>query len=96
MTTRYAARGDLVTRGFDDGLVVFDRHSWCAHVLNPAAAAVFELCLAGPVQVAEVADLLGEVLDSEERVRAPEHAARLLGELEELDVLVRQDGDAPA
>lgn len=72
----------------DDEAIVFNPFSWETHLLTPAAAIVLESVASMPCTEDGVRDMLGEVLDEQERPRAAEHAHRLLRELTDLRLLV--------
>ncbi len=87
MEDRFAATSGLLMREFEDGVVVFDPVSWDAHLLNPAAASVLEMCMKSPVSSREVAAFLAEALNDQDRVEASVHAMRLLCDLSELGLV---------
>ena len=66
---------------FDDEIVVFNPLSWDVHVLNAAAAAVYEFLLEGRASPAEIESLLAELLVEEERGAAGDYARRVIGDL---------------
>lgn len=72
----------------DDEAIVFNPFSWETHLLTPAAAVVLESVASAPCTEGGVRDILGEVLDEQERPRAAEYAHRLLRELTDLRLLV--------
>ena len=87
MELRYAAARGLRLREFDDGVVVFDPRSWDAHLLNPAAAAVLDICIAEPASARDIEVFLADALTGDSRADAAEHAARVLGELSQLGLI---------
>lgn len=94
MRQTYSVDGRLRLREFADGTVVFDPLSWNAHLLNPAAAAVLDLCRTAPASVDDVERLLAEILAAESRDLAGTHAAQVLAELEDLGLVRRDAADA--
>jgi PqqD family protein of HPr-rel-A system len=85
---RYALSADVRIRRLDDDAIVFNPFSWETHLLNPAAALVLELSASDDCTVASVTEVLAEVLDDAERLRAAEHARQLLNELVGMRLLV--------
>ena len=81
---------------FDDELVVFNPLSWEVHLLNPAAAAVYEFFLDAPADRREVESLLSELLVESERGAAAEHAVTVLGDLRSLGLLADDEPGADA
>lgn len=84
---KFAAADGLRVREFDDDAVVFEPVSWEAHLLNPAARAVLALLLERPHTEEEVIAFLRDALQPGERADAPDHARRLLGELQSLGLV---------
>jgi PqqD family protein of HPr-rel-A system len=84
---RFAAADGLRVRELDDEAIVFEPVSWDAHLLNPAAHAVLALLLDGPRSEAEIVAFLADALQPSERPAAPDHARRLLGELQSLRLI---------
>jgi PqqD family protein of HPr-rel-A system len=95
MSLRFAAMEALRLREFDDGVIVFDPASWDAHLLNPAAAAILEMCMARPSSLQDIEVFLAQALSEEERSSACDHAERLLGELAELGLVRVDESNAP-
>ena len=81
---------------FDDELVVFNPLSWDVHVLNPAAAAVYEFLLEAPANRLEIESLLSELLVENERGAAAEHAESVIGDLKSLGLLSDDEPGADA
>jgi PqqD family protein of HPr-rel-A system len=81
---------------FDDELVVYNPLSWDVHVLNAAAAAVYEFLLEAPASRAEVESLLAELLVENERSAAAEHAESVIGDLKSLGLLADDEPRADA
>ena len=81
---------------FDDELVVFNPLSWDVHVLNPAAAVVYEFLLEAPASRSEIESLLGELLVENERGAAAEHAGTVIGDLKSLGLLADDEPGADA
>ena len=81
---------------FDDELVVFNPLSWDVHVLNPAAAAVYEFLLEASAGRAEIESLLEELLVDSERGAAAEHAQSVIGDLKSLGLLADDEPGADA
>ena len=81
---------------FDDELVVFNPLSWDVHVLNPAAAAIYEFLVEGPASRPEVESLLGELLVEGERGAAAAHAETVIGDLKSLGLLADDEPGADA
>ncbi|HET9025169.1 MAG TPA: HPr-rel-A system PqqD family peptide chaperone [Burkholderiaceae bacterium] len=93
---RFAAVDNLRVRAFDDEAVVFEPLSWDAHLLNPAALAVLELILEAPRSMDDVAAFLADALQPVEQSEAPAHAARLIGELQSLGLVLPVEGSSRA
>jgi len=74
----------------EDEAVVFNPTSWETHVLNPAASLVLARAQSGECAVADIEQLLCDVLDQGERLRAGEHAERVLRELVSLRLIVER------
>jgi len=91
---RYAAVADLRIREFEDAALVFQPLSWDAHLLNPAAMAVLELCMEGAPTQLDVEQFLADALEAGSRHGAAEHAALLLDELTRLGVIKPLSADA--
>jgi PqqD family protein of HPr-rel-A system len=81
---------------FDDEFVVFNPSSWEVHVLNAAAAAVYERLLEAPTSAAEIESLLGELLVETERDSAGEYAQRVIDDLKALGLAVDDEPSADA
>lgn len=95
MEDRFAALDALLLREFEDGVVVFDPLSWDAHLLNPAAASVLEMCMRSPASPLEIASFLADALNDQDRVDAHVHAMRLLRDLSELGLVNAVRTDVP-
>jgi PqqD family protein of HPr-rel-A system len=95
MSARFVAAGNLRLREFDDGVIVFDPLSLDAHLLNPAAAAILELCIDKAARSEEIEAFLADVLSSEDRPMAKIYAERLLAELTALGLIRTDESNAP-
>jgi PqqD family protein of HPr-rel-A system len=91
---RFEATQGLRIVVLDDDRVVFEPRSWDAHLLNPAASAVFDLFQHGPQSMADIEAFLADALDPAERGHAASHAERLISELQSLG-LVRLASEEP-
>ena len=90
---RFAPVASIPRIELGEEVVLFNPVSWETHVLNPAAAAVFELLTESPRDVDEVARYLSEMLQETEQPRAREHAEVVLRDLAAL-ALIREADDA--
>ena len=72
---------------FDDETVVFNPLSWDTHILNAAAAAVFDYIADAPRSPQDIEAFLAEALASDQRDQCAEHAARLVRDLMALGLI---------
>jgi len=81
--------GDPAGRAFffDDEVVVFNPLSWEVHILNPAAAAVYEFLAEAPRTLEQIEALLSELLVEAERSEARKHAERIVSDLTSLTLV---------
>jgi PqqD family protein of HPr-rel-A system len=85
---RFVAIAGLKSIDYDEESVVFSDSTWQTHVLNTAAAEVLAMTAAAPRTVDEIAQALAAWLNASETHNSREHAARLLGELHALGLIV--------
>ena len=86
---RFAAVAGLQTIDYDEETVVFNGATWETHVLNAAAAEVLAMATAAPRSLDEIAQALAHWLEADESGAAHAHAARVVGELHALRLIVR-------
>lgn len=77
----FNARGDVVTKQVGAELMIYDSANKVIHVLNTAAAKIFQLC-DGSHTPEEIAKALEESFDGVEQLQAYEDVKRTLDVLE--------------
>ena len=84
--------GDSAGRAFsfDNELVVFNPLSWEVHLLNSAAAAIYEMLAEAPRTLDEIESLLAELLVEAECGAARDHAERVVSDLATLALVITE------